>query len=463
MIRGEASVTRLRAEHSQAAFRPAIGTTVGLSSFHHKETAMKASIPPEQAQDTSQRAGAGAGRRLAARGAIVLSFVVALEIVIMISPFALFFYAVFNPVLLALDRSPATRWLTAFFLPHMVVSPDPALSAIRVLGSVAFIVGAAVFLACALQVYAGKLLRTGPATRGLYAVIRHPQYLALAVSGFGLAILWPRFLTLVLLAVMLFLYYLLARDEERRMLARFGDGYRAFMARTGMFFPRLPWHRTPLPESPRPLGAARGLAILAALLVISVGAGFVARAYTVRHLPLGAVGPVDVITITPEDLTAAREVLPDVLKDPAVAARLGAAREHPGRVLAYFIPIDYTMQGMIADTGEEWKLFARHTTVRMITDYVLHPVAHLAEGHGHAGTGGHGAAMHESPALKRRIIFVDVSARGRTLASPADDFGIAVTRRPLFFVDVHLHTGEILTVRDTPPGSGWGTVPTPVF
>lgn len=195
---------------------------------------MKATIPTEQTQGIDQRADAGRGRRLAARGAIVLSFVVALEIVIMISPFALFFYAVFNPVLLALDRSPATRWLTAFFLPHMVISPDPALRAIRVLGSVAFIVGVAVFLACAIQVYAGKLLRTGPATRGLYAVIRHPQYLALAVSGFGLAILWPRFLTLVLLAVMLFLYYLLARDEERRMLARFGEGYRGFMERTGM-------------------------------------------------------------------------------------------------------------------------------------------------------------------------------------------------------------------------------------
>jgi hypothetical protein len=174
---------------------------------------------------------------------------------------------------------------------------------------------------------------------------------------------------------------------------------------------------------------------------------------------------VDVITITPEDLTTAREILPGVLKDPAVAAKLGTARDHPGRILAYFIPIDYTMQGMIADTGQEWKLFARHTTVRMITDYVLHPVAHLAEGHGHGHPGamGHGVAVHETPALKRRIIFVDVSASGQTLESPTDDFAIAVTRRPLFFADVHLHTGEVLGVRDTTPGSGWGTVPTPVF
>src|SRR3990172_8245818 len=367
---------------------------------------------------------------VAARGAIILSFVVALEIVIMISPFALFFYAVFNPVLLALDRFAATRWLTAFFLPHMVVSPDPALKAIRVLGSVAFIVGAVAFLACAVQVYAGKLLRTGPATRGLYAAIRHPQYLALGVAGLGLAILWPRFLTLVLLAVMLFLYYLLARDEERRMLARFGDDYRAYMERTGMFLPRLSGSRPPPAEARRPLTAARGLAVVPALL-----AGVV-------RAPLPHPPPTP-----PEALAAARDILPAVLEAPAVAAKLGDSRDRAGRVLAYFIPIDYTMQGMIADTGDEWKLFTRHATIPMITDFVLHPVAHLAEGHGHRDAATHGAAMHESPAMKRRVIFVGVSAPGRTLASPADDFGIAVTRRPLFFVDLHLHTGEVLAIR----------------
>jgi hypothetical protein len=48
------------------------------------EVAMKVPIPTEQAQETGQRVDAGAGRRLVARGAIILSFVVALEIVIMI-------------------------------------------------------------------------------------------------------------------------------------------------------------------------------------------------------------------------------------------------------------------------------------------------------------------------------------------------------------------------------------------
>ena len=64
------------------------------------------------------------GKRVAAGSAIFLSFIVAMEIVIMISPFAMFFYSVFNPFLTALNSSSLTRWLAAFFLRHMVVPPN---------------------------------------------------------------------------------------------------------------------------------------------------------------------------------------------------------------------------------------------------------------------------------------------------------------------------------------------------
>jgi len=53
-------------------------------------------------------------KRFAATSAIFLSFIVGLEIVIMISPFAFFFYAAFT-ILAALNQSSMTRWLTAFF------------------------------------------------------------------------------------------------------------------------------------------------------------------------------------------------------------------------------------------------------------------------------------------------------------------------------------------------------------
>jgi len=405
-------------------------------------------------------------KRFAASGAIFVSFVVALEIVIMISPFAFFFYAVFNPFLLALNQSSLTRWLTAFFLPHMVVPSNEILVVVRILGSVFFIIGMLIFFACAAQVYLGKLLRRGVATKGLYTIIRHPQYLGLGLAALGLAIMWPRFLTLTLFAVMLFLYYLLAKDEERRMVNRFGESYTGYMGRTGMFLPRFIEKVLKEDQKPQRLSFGKACIIFIVLVLAIVGGGFIARAYTVHHLPLEQIGRVDVITITKEDLAAAAQLLPSVLQQPAIASKLESTKNGEGhRLLAYFIPVDYVMQGMIADTGGEWKLFEQHKTIGMITEYILHPFAHLTEGHTHhpRGIQAHHPRMHNSPAMKRRIIFIEVSPRSGELKSPFDDFDINITRRSLFFVDVHLHTGEILQIRDTPRGSGWGTVPTPMF
>jgi protein-S-isoprenylcysteine O-methyltransferase Ste14 len=405
-------------------------------------------------------------KRFAWMSAIFLSFIVAFEIAIMISPFAFFFYAAFNPFLLALNQSWVTRWLTAFFLPHMVVPPNEALTIIRILGSVFFVGGMLVFFVCAGQVYLGKLLKKGVATKGLYTLIRHPQYLGLGLAALGLAIMWPRFLTLALFAVMLFLYYLLAKDEERRMINRFGESYIAYMNRTGMLLPhsiekvlmgnRKPQQRLTIPKA---------FVIFLVLLVVIVGIGFVLRAYTVHHLPLEQVSRVDVIAITKEDLMRAEQLLPSVLQDPAIASKLEPIENQEGnRLLAYFIPIDYVMQGMIADTGGEWKLFEQHKTIGMITEYIFHPFSHLAEGHAyHPGMQTHNPSMHNSPVMKRRIIFIEVSAGSEELTSPFNDLDINITRKPLFFVDIHLHTGEILQVRETPIGSGWGTVPTPMF
>ena len=413
-----------------------------------------------------KRSDANIGKKFAAGSAIFLSFIVGLEIVIMISPFAFFFYAAFNPFLLALNQSSMTRWLTAFFLPHMVVPPNEALAVIRIFGSVFFVTGILIFLVCAVQVYAGKLLKKGVATKGFYTIIRHPQYLGLGLAALGLVIMWPRFLTLTLFAVMLFLYYLLAKDEERRMINCFGEGYIAYMNRTGMFLPRF-IERT-LIGNPKPqqrLSIGKAIVIFAVLLVVIVGSGFILRAYTVHHLPLEQVHHVDVITITKEDLITAKHLLPSVLQDSVIASKLQAIGNNKGhRLLAYFIPVDYVMQGMIADTGGEWKLFEQHKTIGMITEYIFHPFTHLTEGHArHTGMQAHNPSIHNSPAMKRRIVFTEVSARSGELTSPFDDFDINITRTPLFFIDVHLHTGEILQIRDTPTGSGWGTVPTPMF
>ena len=403
--------------------------------------------------------------RLTANSAIILSFIVALEIVIMISPFAFFFYAVFNPFLLAFNQWTVTRWLTAFFLPHMIVPPNEVLTLIRIMGSVFFVGGMLVFFICAGQVYLGKLLKKGTATKGIYVLIRHPQYVGLAFAALGLAIMWPRFLTLLLLAVMLTLYYILAKDEERRMINHFGESYSAYMNKTGMFLPR-PIEKLFIkkPNAHQSYSIIRVGAIFIMLSAIILGSGFIMRAYTVHHLPLEKISNVDVITITSEDLTIAKELVPLVLQDSVVASKLQSLPHNANhRLLAYFIPIDYVMQGMVANTGEDWKLFEKHKTIGMITEYIFHPFGHLTGGHTHnMANMKHGPEMYALPMMKRRVIFIDVSADDQ-LNSPLDDFDINVRRSPLFFVDVHLHTAEILQVHDTPSGSGWGNVPTPMF
>jgi protein-S-isoprenylcysteine O-methyltransferase Ste14 len=404
-------------------------------------------------------------KRITATSAIVLAFIVALEIVIMISPFAAFFYAAFNPLLLSLNQSAATRWLTAFFLPHMIVPPNEVLIVIRIAGSILFLGGVFVFLACAAQVYLGKLLKKGTAVKGLYAFIRHPQYLGLALAALGLAIMWPRILTLVLFAIMLLLYYILARDEERRMTNRHGEDYLNYKSRTGMFLPR-PVERLFVKEARHP-GAIKVTVVFALLCAVIVGAGFLLREFTVQSLPLQPIGGVDVLTISSADTAIAAELVPAVLADSGVAFRLSARGGNPGhRMLAYFLPIDYVMQGMIANTGEEWKLFEQHKTFGMITEYILHPFGHLTGGHAHHAAMTnmkHGPEMYALPAMQRRVIFLDVGEEGHAMDSAHDDFAINAQRTPLFFVDVHLHTAEILQVHDLPAGSGWGTVPTPMF
>jgi hypothetical protein len=279
-------------------------------------------------------------------------------------------------------------------------------------------------------------------------------------------IMWPRFLNLALFALMLFLYYLLAKDEESRMTRRFGKSYSDYMNRTGRFFPspiEKVLTRNGQPQQSLGIGKAAGIFLV--LLVAIVGSGFLLRAYTVRHLPLEEISRIDVITIAKEDLLTAKQVLPSILEDSAVASKLRSFpidKNH--RLLAYFIPADYVMQGMIANTGGEWKLFEQHKTIGMIVDYIFHPFAHLTGNHGHhLLMPHHGMSMHFSSAMQRRIIFIEISGVPGELRSPLNDFDINIERTPLFFVDINLHNGEILRVQDTPTGSGWGTVPTPMF
>ncbi len=384
--------------------------------------------------------------------AVVLYFVICFEILIMISPFAGFFYSAFNPFLLGLGKYRATKWLSAFFFTHMVVPPNGFLKAVRVTGSVLFALGLMVFLVCAVQVYASKFFRRGrPVLEGLYSSVRHPQYLGLGVAAIGLAILWPRFLVVVLWLAMVLVYYLLAKDEERRMAMQHPEMYRPYMARTGMFLPKR------LENSVSFSTAGGKIALFLAVSVFAIGGAFLLREYTVRHLPLWAGSNVVALAVLPDDEQMMDHRMGDILKVEEVKSRLAGSEAY----LAYFLPTDYVMQGLIADTGGDWQLYRRHHSIGRFADWVFHPFTHLGGSHHsvyqpadhpqHAAAGG----------PVRRLIFVKVS--GVSVAKAPDAFAMDATRTPAFMVDMDVHSLSVLNVRSLPRETAWGRVPTPAF
>jgi hypothetical protein len=260
---------------------------------------------------------------------------------------------------------------------------------------------------------------------------------------------------------MVALYYFLARDEERRMVGQFGDQYRDYMTRTGMFVPRSVervLERLPSPRSPV-LGRALGFVLL---VVLTLGGGFALRAYTVSRLPLWTQGRIAALAILPADGVMLEHRMADVLKLPDVQSRLD---KEPGPVLVYLIPQQYVMQGMIADIGPEWRLYEHHQTLAMISDWIFHPFRHL-QGGGHMAMAGHMPGMSAPAAggtgVVRRLIFVCIRTPGAS-ADPASLFLINAERVPQFYADVDIHHLVQLAVKDLGPGTGWGNVPTPMF
>src|SRR5215471_13804302 len=86
-------------------------------------------------------------RRWLSRAVALVYGLVMFEVVIMVSPFAFYFYAAYGPTLKWLNHATATAWLTGFLLPHAVFTTSSLLEFIRWdLGRYAFGLGLLAFL-----------------------------------------------------------------------------------------------------------------------------------------------------------------------------------------------------------------------------------------------------------------------------------------------------------------------------
>ena len=79
--------------------------------------------------------------------------------------------------------------------------------------------------------------------QGPYRWVRHPFYDSAALLMVAISLIAANWFLLVTGVVGVLLLIIRTRIEERNLVARFGDGYRAYMEQTGRFLPRLTTNR----------------------------------------------------------------------------------------------------------------------------------------------------------------------------------------------------------------------------
>ncbi|MBT8364734.1 MAG: isoprenylcysteine carboxylmethyltransferase family protein, partial [Deltaproteobacteria bacterium] len=385
------------------------------------------------------------------RGKIVRSSIaifyllIGLEIIIMISPFAAYFYAGYGPLLNTLYAFPATAWLTGFFLPHAVVSKSDMLNFINGFGRTLFSLGMIAFLIGAIQIYTAKIRRKGVVTGILYRWIRHPQYLFLAIAGLGLLLFWPRFFILILYVSMLFIYYLLARHEEQRMLAQHGESYRAYMDRTAMFLPGNPggkifrllfgWSNSK--------GLSLGLAYMFTLALFIVVA-FGLRSYTISKTSIVKIPEkrLTAVSITPRSDESIQNIVDLAFQDNQLSASIENFRRqgHKG-FMVHLMPVNYMMQGLFTQPDMSGMRKRPRRSFSAVVGFMFPFLGHR----NHQEMMG---LMSDGP---MRLIFSQLTWPNGQYASVNEALAFTVKHLPLLRVDIDTRKSQVLHVDQTAP------------
>ena len=373
--------------------------------------------------------------RVLSTSAWALYTIIVLEILFMVSPFAAFYYSIYASPLNALQSMPATAWLTYYLLPHFSYSESQIANVLILASWPLIIFGLLLFVLGFCQIYWAKFTSRGAVDVGLYRYIRHPQYLALAIVGLGTALFWSRYIVVLAFVTMLFLYYGLARLEEDRCLKKFGDAYRTYMARTGMFWPRSVeqlWSRFGIGLPGTGLTQLlSGLVIYLVTLAFVIAGGSVLRAHVIDGLVTRSSEARMILFLAPFEENQQSKI--ETLLDHKLS------EASPSPLLVYVAPSNWRVPelGLIGDQGEN----------PSETQELMHPTTH-----GNPLP----TSVERVQVLVTKPVLDTPNVMGHQIL--AHTMGIV----PLQVVYLDLESNQLVSFAEPEPGP-WASIPVPTF
>ncbi len=359
---------------------------------------------------------------------IAFYLLIGFEFFYMASPFAIYFYSVYSPVLNFVADVPVLAWLSKVFLPHIVVETSSTLiNSHNIVGGIIATVGFLAFCIGAGQVYYHKLARKGAVTGGVYNYIRHPQYVSFVTCSFGLLLLWPRYIVLLAWLAMLFAYYFLAKIEEAECEEKFGQSYIDYKRKTGMFLPfPVPFVEN-LPSLPS--GALKYVAILALYMVVSlVGLGVASFINTLAIDSLYALYTKDAasISVAQIDQSTLKRVMEIAQADPSVQAKLPA----DAKFINYIVPAEWNISEV--------------------------PMHHRTDVDGHYSPANYDHNLY-------KIVFTKAELRTNATAEGKEILTSASRRFVVTEVWINLAENKVTEVKGIPAEITYENIPVPVY
>ena len=364
--------------------------------------------------------------------------IILFEMLYMATPFAAFFYSVYQFPLRFLNENPVTAWLIQTILPHFVETNSKFLHLLINAGWLLMAIGSGVFTIGFVQIYYTKLTKKAAVTGGIYTIIRHPQYAAWILFGFGMSLVWSRLIVWILFVSMLFIYYFLAKAEERECMEKYPESYPPYYKKTGMFFPKLfGFERIGFrfPKNAFMRGATFML-IYAAAVSITVFIAVALRNHTISRMST-TYGEdymaVSVSYISPE---ITKKTVDIMLADSTAREEISKVFNEGDAKVFYVMPYSW----ILPELGMASELSDHHNP--------------------QANSSSHGNAEDMAP-LKKRVLVSHALLIHKTEAS-----GILKYMKqqiPKLYIDIDIEKGKVIGISAPPKKGIYSDIPVPLF